>query len=78
MEIMVGKIRDLQDGFLSSNKNILALRVPGGEKGMDKSERIRFFVLHFCFLDYHVFKTTSIEANATRLSYLVFLLLEVC
>lgn len=32
---MRGRIRDLQDRFMSSNRNILVLGVAGGEKGTD-------------------------------------------
>lgn len=49
IEIMRGRIRDLQDRFMNSNRNILVLGVAGGEKGTDGWERIKLFVLHFCF-----------------------------
>ena len=46
MEIMAGKIRDLQDRFMSSNRSTLVL---GGEKETDGGGRVKFFFLHFCF-----------------------------
>lgn len=36
MEIMVGKIRDLQDTLMSSNRNILVVGVAGRQKGTDR------------------------------------------
>lgn len=73
MEMMVGKIRDLQDTLMSSNRNILVVELQGDRKEQ-MDEKIKLFLLSDCCS----LKTTSREADTVRVYYPLSLLLVVC